>query len=143
MKKIFFKSSFILLFGILISACNKKDENQYIPYVYVDFYISISNPQFVSLNAIGGSVNVTGGSKGIILYRKSIDEFAAYDRHCPYLPENTCSLLKISSSGTTAIDTCCGSEFLLIDGSVLKQPSILPMLKYQTSFDGNQLHVYN
>lgn len=125
-------------------SCKKKKNNeQYIPYVYVDFYIPISNPQFVSLNSVGGWVYVTGGSKGIIIYRNGNDEFAAYDRHCPYKPESSCSILKVSASGTTAIDTCCGSEFLLVDGSVLKQPSSYPMLRYQTIFDGNNIHVFN
>ncbi len=134
----------LLIASLIVSACKKKKNNEeYIPYVYVDFTIAVSNPQFVNLNAVGGWVYVTGGSKGIIVYRKSNDEFGAYDRHCPYLPENACSQLNVSASGTTAIDTCCGSEFLLVDGSVLKQPSSYPMLRYQTFFDGNLLHIFN
>lgn len=142
------KNALLLFLGTLglvtcLSCKKKKNAEQYIPYVYVDFYISIANPQFVSLNAVGGWVYVTGGSKGIIVYRKSNDEFTAFDRHCPYQPENTCSLLSVSASGTTAIDSCCDSEFLLTDGSVLKQPSSYPMLRYQTIFNGSQLHVFN
>ena len=141
------KGLFLLLGTFSLVLClsckKKKNAEQYIPYVYVDFYISIANPQFVSLNAVGGWVYVTGGSKGIIVYRKSNDEFAAYDRHCPYQPENACSILSVSASGTTATDSCCGSEFLLIDVSVLKQPSSYPMLRYQTLFNGSQLHVFN
>lgn len=144
MKKVTLVLGFIFVLLISVTSCKKKKNNEeYIPYVYVDFYIPISNPQFINLNAVGGWVYVTGGSKGIIIYRKSNDEFVAYDRHCPYMPENSCSQLKVSSSSTTAIDTCCGSEFLLVDGSVLKQPSSYPMLRYQTLFDGNQLRVFN
>lgn len=147
MKKKFQIRFYLLTLGLmtttlLFSCKKKKDETQYIPYVYVDFYCSISNPQFINLNAVGGWVYVTGGSRGIILYRKSNDEVQAYDRHCPYLPENSCGLLQVRNT-TTAIDTCCGSEFLLSDGSVLKQPSSYPMLRYQTTFDGNQVHVFN
>ncbi|MBL0047620.1 MAG: hypothetical protein IPP32_05910 [Bacteroidetes bacterium] len=141
----------LLFFGLItltvltlsISCKKKKNSESFVPYVYVDFYITLSNPQFINLSAVGGSVYVTGGSRGIIIYRKSNDEFQAYDRHCPYKPENSCGLLSVSGSSTTAIDTCCGSEFLLVDGSVLKQPSSYPMLRYQTIFDGNQIHVFN
>jgi nitrite reductase/ring-hydroxylating ferredoxin subunit len=144
MKNLMLLLGFVLLTLVLASACKKKkNDEEFIPYVYVDFTIAVSNPQFVTLNAVGGWVYVTGGSKGIIIYRKSNDEFGAYDRHCPYLPENSCSLLKVSSAGTTATDSCCGSEFLLVDGSVLKQPSSYPMLRYQTFFDGNLLRIFN
>jgi nitrite reductase/ring-hydroxylating ferredoxin subunit len=144
MKKVTLLPCILLLLFLSSGSCKKKkNQEEFIPYVYVDFYIPISNPQFINLNAVGGWVYVTGGSKGIIIYRKSNDEFGAYDRHCPFMPENSCSILKVSSSGTTAIDTCCGSEFLLIDGSVLKAPSNYPMLRYQTLFDGNQLHIFN
>lgn len=135
-------SSLIAL--LLYTSCKKKKNSEsFVPYVYVDFYVTLSNPQFINLSAVGGWVYVTGGSRGIIIYRKSNDEFQAYDRHCPYKPENSCGLLSVASSATTAIDTCCGSEFLLVDGSVLKQPSSYPMLRYQTIFDGNQIHVFN
>ena len=144
MKKLKFLLGIGFITAFVAFSCKKKKNNeQFIPYVYVDFYIPITNPQFVNLNAVGGWVYVTGGSKGIIIYRKSNDEFGAYDRHCPYMPENSCSLLYVSASGTTSIDSCCGSEFLLVDGSVLKQPSSYPMLRYQSTFDGNQLHVFN
>ena len=125
------------------SACKKKKNDvSYVPYVYVDFYCTLSNPQFVALNAVGGWVYVTGGSRGIILYRNSNDEVQAFDRHCPFQPESSCGYLQVKSA-PTAIDTCCGSEFLLVDGSVLKQPAANPMLRYQTTFDGNQVHVFN
>ncbi len=136
----------LLLVSILftsVSCKKKKNKDEFIPYVYVDFYITVSNPQFIKLSAVGGWVYVTGGSKGIIIYRKSNDEFQAYDRHCPYLPQGSCGLLSVSAATTTAIDSCCGSEFLLVDGSVLKQPSSYPMLRYQSIFDGNQIHVFN
>ena len=142
-----FRFPVLLLFALFFispAACKKKKNNEeFVPYVYVDFYVTLANPQFVTLNAVGGSVYVTGGSRGIILYRKSNDEFQAYDRHCPYLPENSCGLLEVETSSTIAVDSCCGSEFLLVDGSVLKQPSSYPMLRYQTTFDGNQIHIFN
>ena len=144
--KLFFKiaiSSLLLFLSITFSACKKKNKEQYIPYVYVDFYVSPSNPQFVALGSPGGWAYVTGGSRGIIIYCSANNEYAAFDRHCPYLPENSCGLVEVSKSNIMAVDSCCGSEFLLTDGSVLKSPSKYPLLRYQTTFDGSQIHVYN
>ena len=144
MKKCFLYSLVCFLILLCSYSCKKKKStDEYIPYVTVDFYIAVSNPQFISLSAVGGWVYVTGGSRGIVIYRKSNDEFVAFDRHCPYMPENVCGQIEVSASSTIAIDSCCGSQFLLIDGSVIKEPSSYPLLKYQSIFDGNQLHVFN
>ena len=42
-----------------------------------------------------------------------------------------------------AIDTCSGSEWLLLDGQVLKGPASYPLKEYQTVFDGTNLTITN
>jgi len=46
----------------------------------------LTQPSYANLNAVGGWVYVTGGVRGIIIYKKNSSEFAAYERCCPYDP---------------------------------------------------------
>ena len=109
----------------------------------MNFYINVVSTQYQGLSAVGGSVYVTGGVRGIIIYRRSSDEFLAYDRDCPYQPSNTCALIHVDKSAVTATDSCCGSQFLLLDGSIVKGPATIMLKQYQTSFDGTTLHVFS
>lgn len=145
MRKVFPKTAafvFFVLAFVLFSPQCKKDEDQ-IPNAYVNFYIDVSSTQYIGLNNIGGYVYVTGGVRGIILYRRSYDEFMAYERDCPYQPSNSCALVQVDNSAVMAVDSCCGSQFLLLDGSIVQGPATTMLKQYQTSFDGTILHVFN
>jgi hypothetical protein len=120
-----------------------------IPYVSFDFTINILDPTYVNLQGVGGSVIIPGGSRGIVVYRVSIDQFNAYERHCTYDCNNACGKVDYDSSGIVLVDNdCggagCGSKFNLIDGSVLNGPAQYPLIQYTTSFDGMaMLRIYN
>jgi hypothetical protein len=132
----------VLLFLLLTPQC-KKDKQDEIPYVYVNFYINVNSTQYLGLNNIGGYVYVTGGVRGIIIYRRSTDEFMAYDRDCPYQPSNANAIIDVDASAVMAIDSSCGSQFLLLDGSIVKGPATIFLKQYHTTFDGTTLHVFN
>lgn len=121
----------------------KKKKNTVIPYIPVNIYIYPSDPNFNKINTPGGWVYLNGGSRGIIVYRRSNEEFVAYDRHCTYDTENTCGQVEVTSTQITAIDSCCMSEFVLTDGSVVKSPATNPLQAYQVSYNGNELHIFN
>lgn len=126
---------------MLFVSCKKDEET--IPNVSVNIVISTTDPSYNDLNAVGGWIYLTGGSRGIIIYRYSIDEFMAFDRHCTYEPTESCAVVEVDLSGIIAEDLCCGSQFLLTDGSVIDGPASVPLKFYQTTFDGNNLYVYN
>lgn len=132
-----------IFLSFIFAACGK-DNNEVVPNVYVNFTIYINEPDFADLNAVGNSVMVTGGVKGIIIYRNSIDEFSAYDRCCTYKPSDNKEYIKLLEQGSPiAVDSNCGSKFNLVDGSVINGPAVLPLKKYYATFDGNGVHVYN
>ena len=133
--------SFLVL--ILLAPQCKKDKSDEIPYAYVNFYINPNSTQYSELNNIGGFVYVTGGVRGIILYRRNIDEFVALERNCPYQPLNSCATVEVDNSYIVAVDSCCGSQFLLMDGSLVSGPATTQLKLYRTSYDGNTLHVFN
>lgn len=134
----------ILLFAELFTGQGCKKESETIPNVYVDFYIYLNQPSYAALNSVGNFVYVTGGVKGIIVYRKSLDEFVAYDRSCPYDPDAGNAIINVDSTNVFSSDSNCGSKFNLLDGSVLNGPATRPLKSYRTSFDGlNTLHIFN
>lgn len=127
---------------ILLFAC-KDEENNNIPLVQVYFQIQLNDPAYLNLKTIGGWEMVSGGSRGIILYRVSSSEIKAYDRHCTFQPSNTCALVSVDANNFTATDNCCGSSFLLTDGSVASPPANTPLKQYNTILSENSLIVTN
>jgi len=128
----------------LIESC-KKSNNSGVPIATVDIYIYANNPSFVSLNVPGGWVYITGGVRDILVYRKSTSEFMAYDRNCTYHSSDPspCATVSVDATNIIAVDTCCHSKFSIYDGTVLQAPAAAPLKAYNTTYDGNVLHIFN
>lgn len=131
------------MLSVILIGCSKDDENSNIPLVSVNYNININDPAYANVKVVGGWMYLNGGSRGLILYRYSNDEFRAFDRHCTYNSTSSCALVSVENSNITAYDDCCGSKFLITDGSVTQGPANLPLKQYNTSFDGSVLRIYN
>lgn len=133
----------VVLLIVSFISCKKEDDND-IPNVLVDFTIYVTDPQFSALNAVGGWVYVSGGVKGIVIYRHTLDEFFAMERNCPYQPANG-TVVSVDSTGIFLKDASCGSKFYMTDGgSVASGPATRPLKRYNASYDGSSaVHVYN
>ncbi len=143
-----------LTLAITLNSCNK-NKNDVIPDVYVDFVLDLNDPEFVNLNALGGSdtidsrtnnwgINSAGfNSNGIILYRGP-DEFYAYDRTCPhdYVVNN--KSVKVKIDFTLAVCPKCGTTYALAaSGTPASGIGRYPLKNYRTSFDGRYVRVWN
>jgi len=143
------KKNWVLLVWFLLNlvACKKNDLNQQlgIPYVNVDRYILLNDPNSLSLNAVGGFLYVNAGSRGILVYHRAYEEYVAFDRHCTYNTSDACGKVSLDSSSNVILNcACCASKFSIIDGSVLNGPAINPLLQYQVQISGpGTLHIYN
>ncbi len=133
---------YIFLIPFVFFGCSKNNDSN-IPLVAVNVIIHINDPAYNMLTVPGGWTYINGGSRGIIIYRASNDAFKAYDRHCTYDSSNSCALVSVEANNITGFDDCCGSKFILTDGSVTQGPANLPLKQYQTSFDGNELRIFN
>jgi len=136
MKKSSLKIGLALIFIIhLLSFNGCKNVDDKIPYAYVNIRISLNSPDFTALNAIGNSVYVTGGVKGIIVYRYSTDRFLAYERACPFDPD--CGRVFVEKNGISVRDnSCCNSVFsLVLDGNVIEGVASAPLRQYQVMFN--------
>jgi Rieske Fe-S protein len=134
----------LLLISIVVAFAGcKKENNNNVPNTPVDIYLYTNNPSFVNLSTTGGWVYITGGIRGILVYRKSSSEFMAYDRNCTYQSDQPCATVVMENTNISAIDTCCHSRFSIYDGTVYQGPASVPLKSYTTSFDGSVLHIYN
>lgn len=137
-------SLFILIFSAIVFACRKEKPND-VKTGYIDITININLAQYNELTQPGGWIYLAGNypSKGIIVYRRNLDEFMAYERQCTYDPNGTCKLLHIESNNIMAVDTVCGSKFILTDGSVVNPPASKPLMPYKTTFNDPYLRITN
>ena len=141
------KIHFFFFFSLIILflGCKKKVNQNPIPSIPFDITINIEFPSYSSLIGVGGWTYVIGGSKGIIVYRKSTDQFVAFDRQSPNDVNNTCTtpLTPDSSNFLQLNDACSGAIFSLYDGSSISG-SEFGLRQYQTVWNGtNSLRIYN
>jgi len=140
--------------AITLSSCNK-NKNDVIPDVDVDFNLDLNDPQFVNLNAMGGSDTVDSrtnnwgqlaagfNGNGIIIYRGP-DEFYAYDRTCPYDYAVNSLSIKVKIDFTLAVCPKCGTTYALAAfGTPASGIGRYPLKNYRTSFDGRFVRVWN
>ncbi len=122
-------------------SCSKPSQS--IPYVSVNITIYPSTPQYYKLNSVSGWQYVSGGVNGIIVYRKDVNEFIAYERTSTYEPTQNCVCAVDTSNNVVVQDPCSGSKFLLTDGSTIQGPASKYLLRYSTTWDGNVLRIVN
>lgn len=140
-------------FVLIFSSCNKK--NDVIPDVYVNFILDLNDPEFVNLNAIGGSDTVDARTNnwgleaagfdgnGIIIYRGP-DEFYAYDRTCPHDYAVNELSIKVNIDFTLAVCPKCGTTYALsASGTPASGIGRYPLKNYRTRFDGRFVTVWN
>jgi len=139
-----------VVLGLFLTTCQKE---AYTPLPHVDVNIQIfpNSTQYIDLNSTGGFVYLTANypSRGIIVYRIDQSSFVAFERTCPHDPDACCEddqcarLLVDESSPFIISDPCCGSIYLILDGSNVSGPSQYPLKQYHTSFDGYSLRIYD
>jgi hypothetical protein len=139
------KIRFFLFAALLfVISCNK-NRNHPVPSSPFDISINISLPSYADLQGVGSWTYVSGGAKGIIVYRKSYDQFVAFDRQSPADGGADCAtpLTPDSTNFLQLNDICSGARFSLYDGSPMSG-SDYGLRQYQVVWDGNfMVRIYN
>lgn len=149
---------FILVFltPFFLTSCSK-EKNDVVPDVYIDFNISLNDPEFFNLTApltsayVSSATNNIGipaagyGNNGVIIFRYIEDEFYAYDRTCPHdFKVNNKSVQVNIVDEIYAICPECNTKYALPSfGTPASGIGRYPLKNYKTSFNGLIVHVWN
>ncbi len=137
----YFKICIFIIFTSIIS-CGIDSANQF-PETNVYLEIPITMPLYNNTYGNLWAYNyLTGGIGGIIVVQ-GMDEFIAYDRSCTFEMNSECIISGQSINDPILLCNCCGSQFVIIDGSVSEGPANQALKKYNTYFDGTMLYVTN
>ncbi len=140
------KIQFILgvMIILLFSGC-QVNNNHPVPNVPFDLTIDLTLPTYDDLMGVGGYAFVNAGSRGVIVYRRGVDDFVAFDRHSPADINGSCAqpLTPDTNNFLLLNDTCTGAQFSLFDGSPVTG-SEFGLRQYATSWAGGTiLRIYN
>ena len=69
---------------VLASCTSCGEQQQFIPYVPVNFEIDLNLPQYNTLNFPGRGHCIAWRIEGLYIYRFTLDEFVVLDRHATY-----------------------------------------------------------
>jgi len=139
----------IITFCMILMSCKKKTQpvqtvqNNPVPSVFVDITMYPNDPLNFSIQGIGGWKYIAGGINGIILYRKSQEEFIAVERTSSFYPNNPSAKVKVQPDNFSVRDSISGSKWQIIDGTVTNGPATWPLRLYGTTFDGTVLRIRN
>ncbi len=134
----------------------ERNKNDVIPDVYVNFNISLNDPQFSDLTAPGNYIfvdaqtnNIGQGAagyagNGIIVYHALEGEFLAFDRTCPHDYVTSGKAIRVDVDGIYAICPLCGTTYALPSfGTPASGPGRYPLKNYRTGFTPPYVRVWN
>lgn len=138
------KKSLLGLYSLLLIAfgCSSDLSSSNIPDIYVRETVILANQEALPLRFDGGVIYITGGVRGIMVYRENASTYKAFDRACPNNPTATCELLRADDSKVFMIDTCCKSQFDW-NGYYLGGPARGVPRQYATALVNGTLYIDN
>lgn len=118
------------------------NDTDYVPNVIVNQQINLNDIRYSSLKVDKGWVYMTGGVKGIIVYREAASSYKAFERNCSYKPSSACSKIKVDGSNFYMTDSCCNSIFDF-SGNPTSGPAFRPLKQYLVTQDNYLLNINN
>lgn len=129
-----------------LQSCDDTPENPNAPDVYINFIINPNSLEYYEINTVSGWMYLTAQrpSRGLIVYRYSIDEFRAYERLAPNEPDYCGDNSRLMVEFPFVVDTCLNIKYSILDGSIITEGfKGYPLIQYHTQYDGHTLRVYN
>jgi hypothetical protein len=142
MRQILFYSLVML---VLFGLTNCRDRRQSVlPLVSFSIFLNVNEPSLFDLSVPSGWVYYSGNTVDLIIYRNSTDEFTCLDARSTYNVEDDC-MVRVMDDNVVIEDPCSGSQWLIMDGSVINGPASAPLVSYDYTFDSatGELHIFN
>lgn len=130
---------FMLLCLLALPACKSEMPESPIPVVFVYEEINLNDIRLQNLQQPNGYIYLDdAGYRGIIVHSDGGGNYRAFDRACPYHPQDPCAQVSMHDSGFYMEDDCCGSTFDL-SGNPTGGPARNVLRRYSTFIDNNYL----
>ena len=149
MKKTFY-FVFLLAATLCLHGCHSQWENPNRLTAIVDFTIYPNSIKEYELNNPGGfkyySSDPESNSRGIIVFRVSMDDFRIWDRLPPNNPNGCCEngecsrLVMIDDSYYVA-DNCNDITYNVLDGTIYEGEGKYRLYPYNFTYDGSALRI--
>jgi len=131
---------FVIYCLLFLASCKPDLSDDAIPEAFFSDIILNLNVHN-DLKTDGGTENIDGGVRGIIVYRKNSTTYLAYERNCSFHPNDACATVEVHSTKLYLTDTCCSSTFGLDDGLPTGGPAWRPLRRYKTFLNGSDLTI--
>ena len=123
---------------IFTSSCQSEAPETQIPYVFVHQEINLNDLRYQELHQPNGYIYLPGGVRGLVVISDGFGSYQAFDRACPYHPQEECAQIEMHESGFYLFDDCCDSTFGL-SGQPTGGPAQTPLRPYTTFLNGDYL----
>ncbi len=137
------KTLFLFTFLALSNCSNNNDLNNCLQSLPLNITTDLNNPQLINALVPGGFVELTGGSRGVLLMNVNGSEFIAYDKLCP---ADACSTPMTFDGSFTLKCECDNSEYGVgkgIGGAPQTEGFICPAIEYRVIKSGSVLRITN
>jgi Ferredoxin subunits of nitrite reductase and ring-hydroxylating dioxygenases len=109
----------------------------------VPFTVYMSSTEILSM---GNNTAITlndGGMMGLIVYKRSSEEFYAYERLCTNYPADTAAVVLDPQTMVATCPKCKSTFHILLGGEVTKGPASYALKEYGTTLTGGRLIISN
>ena len=137
------KTLLFFSFLTLLNCSNNEDLNNCLQSLPLNITTDLNNPQLINALVPGGFVELTGGSKGVLLMNVNGSDFIAYDKLCP---ADACSTPMTFDGSFTLKCKCDGSEYGVgkgIGGAPQTEGFICPAIEYRVLKKGTVIRITN
>ncbi|MET4105716.1 hypothetical protein [Hymenobacter sp. UYP22] len=134
-------AALVVTAGMFTACSSSGDVQPQIPLAAVNEVLFLTDQQNSNLRFDNGAVYVKGGVRGIIVVRQNANTYLAFERNCPYQPQDTCARVKVEPF-LRLYDACCNSQFSL-QGQPQGGPASRALRQYSTALSGNTLTITN
>lgn len=133
---------FIFMTFGLFSCGNSVDDNQFLPHINVDFTVNLNLSEGINLQVPGGHETFANqGLRGVVIFRRNIDLFVAFDLACPHIELQDCSTMTVGALFMTC--PCDNERFQLTDGAPESGEVNESAIFYNVTKNGDILRITN
>lgn len=137
------KNSFILICIFLLIGCteNNLPENCLRADLAINLTTDLNNPQLINVQTPGGSADLVGGAKGVLLFNINGSDFVAFDKICP---QNDCDAPMTFENGLVLKCVCDKSEYSVHFGGAPQTDGFeCPAREYRVLRNGSSIRITN